>query len=143
MKSLILLCSLFISTSAFAAPFKTVTEAEEKLATFTVADIDGDEQRLASGKSLKINEIFDDLKEAVAVAEKTKLTEELALQMERLCLLASLHDPSNYAVDLILPVYQKNKALFEKASQKLHPYDRKNLIEVLKGKDREATEGNG
>lgn len=143
MKTLILFCSLFMSTSVIAAPFNNVTEAEEKLATFSVADIDGDEQRLAAGKNLKINEIFEDLKETVALLEKAKLTEALALQMERLCLLASLHDPSNYAVDLILPVYQKNKALFEKASQKLHPYDRKNLLEVLKGKDHEATDGNG
>ncbi len=145
MKIMPFLLSLSISSSAFADPtvFKNITEAETKLAGYTVADIDGDKQRLAEGKDLKINEIFSDLEAISALLVKQKLTEELALQMERACLLASLHDGSNYAVDIILTIYQKNKSIFEKAAQRLHPYDRKNLMDVFKGKDNESKNGNG
>jgi hypothetical protein len=144
MKRIVLSLSLLLCMPAFAETvFKSVADAETKLTNYTVADIDDDKQRLAEGKELKINEIFDDLQAISALMAKEKMTEELALQIERACLLASLHDPSNYAIDIILPIYQKNKAVFEKAAQRLHPYDRKNLLDALKGKDDEAKNGNG
>jgi len=143
MKLKALLFTLIFSSTVFAAPFKSVTEAETKLATYTVDDIDGDKQRVVEGKPLKIDEIFDDLEAVVTLLEKDTLTVELAYQLERACLLASLHDPSNYAVDIILSVYQKNKETFKKAAEKLHSFDRKNLLEVFKGKDGEANGDNG
>lgn len=131
MKKLILVFAFLISSSAFAG-FKTVAEAEKKLATYTVADIKGDVNRLAEGKPLKIDEIFDDLDSTVELLKKEALTEDLALQIERACLLASLHDPSNHAIEIILPVFIKNKALFEKAAENLHPVDRKNVMEPMR-----------
>lgn len=143
MKKLIVFSTLLISSSAFATSFKTVAQAEAKLAAYTVEDIKGDEQRFAEGKSLKIDEIFDDLTEITTLTEKNKISEELAVQIERVCLLASLRDKSNYAIDLVLPIYQKNKSLFKKGLQRFHSADQKELKEVLEGKDRETIEGNG
>lgn len=131
MKNLIVAFTLFISSSAFAG-FKTAAEAQKKLSTYTVADIKGDVDRLAEGKPLKIDEIFDDLDSTVALLKKEALTEDLALQMERACLLASLHDPSNHAIEIILPVFIKNKEIFEKAAESLHPVDRKNVMEPMR-----------
>lgn len=131
MKNIILICTLLLSSSAFAG-FKTVAEAEKKLSEYTVADIKGDVDRLAAGKPLKIDEVFDDLQATVDLLAKATLTEDLALQMERACLLASLHDPSNHAIEIILPIYIKNKDLFENAAESLHPTDRKNIMEPMK-----------
>lgn len=131
MKKLILIFSLLFSQLALAG-FKNVDEAQKKLATYTVADIKGDVDRLAAHKPLKIDEIFDDLQATVEMLAKNKVTEDLAIEMERACLLASLHDPSNYAIEIILPIYIKNKAVFEKASESLHPTDQKNVMEPMR-----------
>jgi len=142
MKKLIVICALFIS-SAFAAEFKTVAEAETKLSAYTIEDIKGDEQRYLDGKPLKIDEIYDDLKEVANFSEKNKVTEELAVQIQRVCLLASLRDKSNEAVEIALPVYQKNKSLFNKGRKRFDPEDQKELKNVFEGADRASTKGTG
>lgn len=131
MKKLILIFSLLFSQLALAG-FKNADEAQKKLSTYTVADIKGDVDRLAAKKPLKIDEIFDDLTATVEMLGKNAPTEDLALEMERACLLTSLHDPSNYAIEIILPIFIKNKAVFEKASESLHPTDQKNLMEPMR-----------
>lgn len=131
MKTFTFIFTLLISSSAFAG-FKTVAEAEKKLSAYTVADIKGDVDRLAAGKPLKIDEVFEDLQATVDMLAKNKITEDLALEMERACLLASLHDPSNYAIEIILPVFIKNKTVFEKAAESLHPTDFKNVMEPMR-----------
>lgn len=140
MKKLILIFSLLFSQLAWAG-FKTVEEAQKKLSTFTVADIKGDVDRLAAKQPLKIDEIFDDLTATVEMLGKNKLTEDLALEMERACLLTSLHDPSNYAIEIILPIYIKNKAIFERAAESLHPTDQKNLMEPMRASATSALAG--
>lgn len=141
MKQILIACILLLSSSAFA--FKTMEEATKKLNAFTVADIQGDADRLAQKKPLKIDEIFDDLQATADLVTKSSLvpTEALALAMERACLLASLHDPSNYAIDIIVAVYIKNKPVFESASESLHPTDRKNVMEPLRDKAAVALSG--
>jgi len=141
--SLILFSSCFLSFSAFAEDFASTDDAEKKLASYTVADIDGDKKRLAEKKELKIDQMFNDLEASVKLLEKKPMTDEMALQMSRVSLITFINDPSAFAIDIILPAYQKNKGLFEKAAQKLHPIDREVLKETLKSHDEASKEGVG
>lgn len=141
--SLLFLIPLFLTTPAFAQEFKSQEDAEKKLATYTVSDIDGDSKRLADKQELKIDQMFNDLEATAKLLEKEIPSEGLVLQMERVSLITFINDPSTFAVELILPIYQKNKTLFEKAAQKLHSYDRNMILQILKSKDQAETEGNG
>lgn len=141
--SLLFLIPLFLTTPALGQEFKSQEDAERKLATYTVNDIDGDSKRLADKQELKIDQMFNDLEATAKLLDKATPSEGLVLQMERVSLITFINDPSTFAVDLILPVYQKNKALFEKAAQKLHSYDRGMILQILKSKDEAETEGNG
>lgn len=134
---------LFLFVSALAEDFKSPEEAVKKLAAYTVADIEGDQLRLKEHKDLKIDDMFNDLESAAKYLEKNPLTEDLAYQMGRVTVITFINDPSAFAVDLILPTYQKNKKLFEKAAKRLHSYDRTLLLETLKSHDQALTEGNG
>jgi hypothetical protein len=145
MKKLSLLLTItLLSFSAHAATdFKSVDDATKNLSSYSVADIDGDAKRLKEKQELKIDQMFNALEETAKFLEKNTLTEDLAYQMERVSLITFIHDPTTFAVDLILLVYQKNKVLFEKAAQRLHPYDRNLLLETLKSKDEATSGGNG
>lgn len=134
---------LWISCPAIAEDFKTADEAVKKLSGYTVADIEGDKIRHKENKELKIDLMFNDLENAAKLSQKDSLNEDLAFQMERVALITFIHDPSAFAVDLILPVYQKNKAIFEKAAQKLHPVDRALILDTLESHSKTTTEGNG
>ncbi len=136
---LFIISSLF-TFSAYAAEFKSVDEAAKKLSAYTVADIDGDAKRLKENQELKIDQMFNDLEKTEKFLRKNNLTEDLAHEMERVSLITFIHDPTTFAIDLILPVYQKNRIIFEKAAQKLHPYDRNLLMEILKSKDKAETD---
>lgn len=142
-QTLILLFSGLLSLPAFAEDFKSAEATTKKLSAYTVSDIEGDKNRLKERQELKIDQMFNDLESAVKYLEKNPLTEDLAYHMERVSLITFINDPSAFAAEIILPVYQKNKSTFEKAAQKLHSFDRKLLLETLRSHDHAVTEGNG
>jgi hypothetical protein len=141
--SMVLFTSCLLSFPAFAEDFATTEDAEKKLSSYSVADMEGDKKRLADKQELKIDQMFNDLEACVKLLEKKPMTDEMALQMSRVSLITFINDPSAFAIDIILPAYQKNKALFEKAAQKLHPVDRAVLLDTLKNHDKANKEGEG
>jgi hypothetical protein len=143
MKKYFALLILMISTHAFAAEFKTADEILRKLATYKATDIDGDVKRLKNKEKLKIDEMFDDLEATVKFLNGKAPSEEVTYEMERVCLLTFLHDPSTFAVDLILVVYDKNQDVFIKAAKRFHPYDRDVILQVLDGKSKVFKDGQG
>jgi len=138
-----LLPLLLIFSMKASADFKSTDEVIKKLSAYTIADIDGDEQRLKDKKPLKIDEMFNDLEETNKYFETNKINEEAAREMERVVLLTLLHDPSGFATELVYPVYSKNVDLFKKAAEKLHPYDRKVILQVLQGQKEAVEHGDG
>src|SRR5437868_6091953 len=131
MKKYCILLSLLFSVHAFAAEFKSADEIVKKLGTYKVSDVEGDVQRLKNKEKLKIDEMFDDLEAAAKFLKDKTVSEDLALQMERVSLLTFLHDQTTFAADLILPVYDKNTEVFKTAAKRLHPYDRDVILLVL------------
>ena len=143
-QTLILLISTLLTVPAFAETFKSADDAVKKLEAYTVSDVEGDKARLEARQPLRIDQMFEDLEGAVKLIGKQALTEDLAYQMGRVTIITFINDPSAYAVgEIILPVYQKNKKVFEKAAQKLHPVDRKLLLDTLKSFDEASSEGQG
>ncbi|WP_413288114.1 hypothetical protein [Bdellovibrio sp. HCB337] len=139
---LILFTSLLTSLAHAATEFKNVEDAVKKLKAYTIADIEGDKARLKEGKTLKIDQMFDDLEGAVKLAEKNTLSEDLVHQMERVAIITFINDPSAFAVsDIMLPLYQKNKELFKKAAEKLHSTDRALILETLDEQDKALSDG--
>lgn len=139
----ILFISSLISFPLYAENFTSSENAVEKLEAYTVKDIEDDKERLKKRRELKIDEMFKDLERAMKYLEKSPLTEELAFQLERVSLITLIHDPSAYAIEIILPVYQKNKDLFKKAAKKLHPVDRDLILDLLQSHDEADREGQG
>lgn len=125
---------LMYSTNTLAGEFKSADEIIKKLSAYQISDITGDTQRLKNKEKLKIDEMFDDLEFAAKYLEDKKPTEEVVYNLERVCLLTFIHDPSSYSVDLIMSVYDKNTEIFKRASKKLHSYDQQVILEVLEGK---------
>lgn len=111
--------------------FENSREVAEKLSKWDVSDIEADVERVEKGKNLFIDEMFDDLEAADSFFSNHRIDEVSALQMQRVALLTFLHDPMTYGAQLIARTYSKNKALFRKAANKLHPYDRKIIEEQL------------
>jgi hypothetical protein len=133
MKTSLFIFTLIFSASAFAG-FTSNDDIVKKLSSYKVADIEGDKARLKKKEKLKIDEMFNDLRDAAKFLESNTPSEAVAFEMERTCLLTFIHDPSTFAVDLILEIYEKNIPLFKKASDNLHPRDKAVILEVLEGK---------
>ncbi|RYF50599.1 MAG: hypothetical protein EOO38_05280 [Cytophagaceae bacterium] len=134
MKNIFIILSLVFSFTAHAADFKSNEEIFKKLSAYKTEDIEGDAKRLEKKEKLKIDEMFDDLEAASKYVVKNSLTPEVALEMERVCLITFLHDPATFGADLILPAYDKHRDVFKAAAKKLHPYDMGILLEVLSSK---------
>lgn len=134
MNKFIFLLIMAFSVNLFAAEFKSADAILKKLSAYKVADVEGDIKRLKNKEKLKIDEMFDDLEAAAKFFETGTPSEEAVYQLERVSLITFIHDPSTFAVDLILPVYIKNTALFKKAAKRLHPVDATLIMDVLEGK---------
>lgn len=139
---LILTLSLFSST-LWAAEFKTQSEAEKKLATYGVSDVETAIKKSQEARNQKMDEMFDDLTATSKLIGKASPSEDLAYEMVRVTLLTFVHDPTGYAIDTIIEVYKNNTALFDKVAQRFHPYDRDLFLKTIKARVRAEIEGQG
>jgi hypothetical protein len=134
MKSSLVLTALLFSVSAFAGEFKSQEEILKKLTTYSFADIEGDEARLKNREPLKIDEMFNDLEAASKFIKSAAVSEDLAFELERVCLLTMVRNPAGGGLDRILNVYANNRSTFIRAFRGFHPEDQSVLKESFKGK---------
>ena len=119
MKTLLFVLTSLLSMQVFAAEFKSNDDILKKLASHTVEDIKGDAKRVEAKEKLKIDEMFDDLEAAAKFIDKSEVTEDMAVELERVCLITFLHDPTTLSADLIIKVYDRNQGVFKKAAKRL------------------------
>ncbi|MBC7370533.1 MAG: hypothetical protein H7326_03150 [Bdellovibrionaceae bacterium] len=141
MKTLLFVLTILLSMQVFAAEFKSNDDILKKLASHTVEDIKGDAKRVEAKEKLKIDEMFDDLEAAAKFIDKSEVTEDMAVELERVCLITFLHDPTTLSADLIIKVYDRNQSVFKKAAKRLHPYDMGIILEVLRSKNEVSKNG--
>ena len=124
----ILFILLILSASAvFSAEFKNSSDVVKRLSSYGISDIDGDQERLRKKQRLRIDDMFEDLKAANAALKNQTITVDAAYEIQRVSLLTSLHDPTLFAVQLVVPVAKKNKSAFAAARLRFHPVDRELL----------------
>lgn len=90
--------------------------------------------------NLNIDKMFKALQKLESVYSKEKMPQDLIEQSCRVAELTFMNDPSEFAAEIILPLYQKQKADFSKAFIKLKFKRCQNALENLA---REEAEGNG
>lgn len=142
---IVLLLTLSFTFSATAAVSEKSTL--ETLKGFSSADMKADKEAKAKKQKtgLKIDEMFKTLDETVTAITKKELksSPELIRELSRVALLTFENDPSLYAAELLLPIYSKDKAGFEKAISGFSKADRDSLLTAIKDKARESSQGNG
>ena len=139
-----LLSSLVIfSVSLAAADFKSGKEAIQKLQSYSTEKIKPKTARKTDSVSLSEDEIFDRLADAVEIALVEQSNQSLRQEILRVTVMMLKYDPSQYAGELILPLYLQDKNSFLKEAKKLSTEDRKLLMEAVENARREKMEGNG
>jgi len=153
MKKLILksLLSSLVVSAFFAAAYAAEPKAQAQTAT------------LNKLKALKVNElktvdegttlneqemrqqdeVFDTLEEAVNASLKDPANVELQKEILRVAEVMLKKDPTQFAGEILLPYYEKNRKGFETALQKLSAEDAKKIREAIKSAAKEKKKGNG
>lgn len=148
MKNLKLIQYLLSSLVAFSfslasADFKSGKEAIQKLQSYSTEKIKPKTARKTDSVTLSEDEIFDRLADAVEIALVEKSNQGLRQEIFRVTVMMLKYDPSQYAGELILPLYLQDKNSFLEETKKLSTEDRKLLMEAVENARREKTEGNG
>ena len=107
------------SVSHSWANFKSGKEAIQKLKSYTAESIKPKATRKTDSVALTEDEIFDRLADAVEVALIEKSNLPLREEIYRVAVMMLKHDPTQYAGELVLPLYQQDKKLFIKLLMKL------------------------
>ncbi|GEM_PF-4301566 len=131
------------SASSSWADFKTGKEAIQKLKSYNSESIKPKATRKTDSVALTEDEIFDRLADAVEVALVEKSNVPLREEIYRVAIMMLKYDPTQYAGELVLPLYQQDKKLFLEETKKLSTDDRKLLIEAVENAHREKNEGHG
>ena len=132
-----------ISFSFAGAEFKSGKEAIQKLKSYTAENIKPKQDRKTDSVALTEDEIFDRLADAVEVALVEKGNLPLREEIYRVAVMMLKYDPTQYAGELVLPLYVQDKKLFLEETKKLPTDDRKLLIEAVENSNREKNEGHG
>lgn len=139
----LILCSFF-ATPAMAA-FYDVREAIEKLhaakidALITVTE----DTKLSEDDMKAQDKAFAALEAAVSTAVKESGTEELQEEIIKATVVLLKKDPTQYAGEVVLPLYEKNKKSFLSNLKKLPASDAKLVEDAVKSAARQAKSGNG
>ena len=144
MKKLFILLLLAASSLQAQAETSARTEVLEQLKSFSSKDLAADVVivKEKKGDELHIDKMFKTLEAANKLIVNDKITgdEELVKEMERVALLTFQHDPSQYAAEIIVPSFQKDKLTFKKAAKSLSATQSKRIIDSLRNTER-AVEG--
>ncbi|UXR65184.1 phosphoenolpyruvate carboxylase [Bdellovibrio bacteriovorus] len=139
----LILCSFF-ATPAMAA-FYDVREAIEKLhaakvdALITVTE----DTKLSEDEMKAQDKAFAALEAAVTTAVKESGTEELQEEIIKATVVLLKKDPTQYAGEVVLPLYEKNKKSFLSNLKKLPASDAKLVEDAVKSAARQIKSGNG
>ncbi len=121
----------------------------KKLKVFSDVDVKADKTARRAKDHAKKNQRMEAMLAAIeeGVDLLSKVTDptdsEMTKEICRVALLTFELDPSEYAAELMLPLYKKDKAAFEKGARLLPKAQAEEILESMKIKLREETEGNG
>lgn len=134
-----LLCS-FWSISALATEATDVSKLQAlKLENIKTVDED---TKLSDEDMKSQDEVFETLEAAVQSAVK-KSTPELEAEILRVTVEMLKKDPTQFAGEVVLPLYEKNKKSFLNSLKKLSPSDAKLVEDAVKSAARQKRYGNG
>ncbi|ASD64487.1 phosphoenolpyruvate carboxylase [Bdellovibrio bacteriovorus] len=136
-----ILCS-FCAAPAMAADAVTAEVSKLqalKLETVKTAD---ENTKLTEADMKAQDEVFEALEGAVQAAVK-KTTPELDAEILRVTVEMLKKDPTQFAGELVLPLYEKNKKSFLESLKKLSPSDAKLVEDAVKAAARQKRYGNG
>jgi hypothetical protein len=139
MKHILLVLTLIFSLPVFAA-FKNAAEAESKLKTFSSEQFKDKDEKAQD----KIeDDIVDSIIDGVEVVLKESTQTNLKKEIVRVAVILQKRDPSNYAGELVLPLYKANRTEFKTLLKSLPPKDARLLEEAVKIAERVENQGNG
>ena len=138
MKYILLVLTLMFSLPGFA--FKNAAEAETKLKTFSIEQFK-DKDEKASEKIE--DDIVDSIIDAVEVAVKNPNELNLKKEVVRVAVILQKRDPTNYAGELVLPLFKQNRNEFKTLLKSLPPKDARLLEDAVKIAERVEGKGNG
>ncbi|MFV8259412.1 phosphoenolpyruvate carboxylase [Bdellovibrio bacteriovorus] len=110
-----------------------------KLETVKTAD---ENTKLTEADMKAQDEVFEALEGAVQSAVK-KSTPELDAEILRVTVEMLKKDPTQFAGEIVLPLYEKNKKSFLESLKKLSPSDAKLVEDAVKSAARQKRYGNG
>ena len=149
---LLLVCvigfAVSISASAASSIAEQIATNQSKLKSFTMKNVEADRDAEKKGKKNSqenLDKMLEALSEGVKLLSKKKAPADLELMAE-LCRVAVLTfelDPSLYASEVLLPLFEKDPILFDKAVRRLPKDQAKELSRAMKNTLREMKEGNG
>jgi hypothetical protein len=138
MKHILLVLTLMFTLPVFA--FKNVAEAEAKLKSFSSEQFKGKDDK-ASDKIE--DDIVDSIIDAVDVAVKDPAQMNLKKEILRVAVILQKRDPTNYAGELVLPLFKQNRTEFRTLLKSLPPKDARLLEDAVKIAERVEDKGNG
>ncbi|MGE9746593.1 phosphoenolpyruvate carboxylase [Bdellovibrio bacteriovorus] len=110
-----------------------------KLETVKTAD---ENTKLTEADMKAQDEVFEALESAVQASVK-KSTPELDAEILRVTVEMLNKDPTQFAGEIVLPLYEKNKKSFLESLKKLSPSDAKLVEDAVKSAARQKRYGNG
>ncbi|AHZ86296.1 phosphoenolpyruvate carboxylase [Bdellovibrio bacteriovorus] len=110
-----------------------------KLETVKTAD---ENTKLTEADMKAQDEVFEALESAVQASVK-KSTPELDAEILRVTVEMLKKDPTQFAGEIVLPLYEKNKKSFLESLKKLSPSDAKLVEDAVKSAARQKRYGNG
>lgn len=139
----LILCSFFASPAM--AAFYDVREAIEKLQAAKVESLITvtEETKLSEDDMKAQDKAFAALEAAVATAAKESGIEELQDEIIKAAVVLLKKDPTQYAGEVILPLYEKNKKSFLSNLKKLPASDAKLVEGAVKDAARQKKIGDG
>jgi hypothetical protein len=123
----------------------TLSDAVNSLKKFDANQIVVNKTRTQKQVGEKVQEMLSKINDGVELikVEKTNVPPELFHEIIRVAAITMTVDPSEAAIEIILPIYQKDKKAFEKALEQLPKKDRESFKNSIKNAARESSEGNG
>jgi hypothetical protein len=122
------------------ASFKNVAEAETKLKVFSMDQFNGKDEKTQD----KIeDDIVDSIIDGVELALKETAQVNLKKEIVRVAVILQKRDPTNYAGELVLPLYKANQKEFKTLLNSLPPKDARLLEDAVKIAERAEKTGNG
>ena len=140
---LLLLLSLALPVSLLAK-VSSLEETLKKMNSYQENSLLTAGEKALSEEDLKKQDlVYDTLREAVDLLIKNPKAEELNKELLRVSVLMLKKDPTQYAGEILLPLYQKDRKSFLNSLKGLSKDQAQKIEEAVKDSEKEALEGNG